>query len=312
LNYGALISEAFWLTWRNRFLWIFGFFLGGGQVFNLLQNANNLGRPETVSFLGDNAALFVLGARRLILDNLVLFLGLAVALALIGIFLALVSQGALIDSVAGLHRGEERRFSWALRAGLSNFWRLLRFFSLFVLIGFGIGLFVLLLTIFLLVGSLTATDSSNVRIMSITLIILLLVGVILLISIPLGIIYLLGQRALVLDREGVFGSFRSGYRLLIRCPGRVLLVAIIFFVLSLGVSIALLILVLLLGLLLAVPALILFMADLSTASIVVGVVAAVVLLIAFLVASATIATFNHAYWTLAYLQLTTPTEGATL
>jgi len=34
LNYGALISEAFWLAWRHRFLWFFGFFLGSGFAFN--------------------------------------------------------------------------------------------------------------------------------------------------------------------------------------------------------------------------------------------------------------------------------------
>ena len=34
MNYGALISEAFWLTWRHRFLWFFGLFAGGGTSFN--------------------------------------------------------------------------------------------------------------------------------------------------------------------------------------------------------------------------------------------------------------------------------------
>ena len=37
MNYGQIISDAFWIALRNRFLWIFGFFLGGGQVFNLIR-----------------------------------------------------------------------------------------------------------------------------------------------------------------------------------------------------------------------------------------------------------------------------------
>lgn len=70
MNYGGLIKDAFWITLRNRFLWVFGVFLGGGQVFNLLQNANNLGTQRNASFLGDDAALYVAEARQLVLDNL--------------------------------------------------------------------------------------------------------------------------------------------------------------------------------------------------------------------------------------------------
>lgn len=29
MNYGELIKDAFWISWRNRFLWFFGFFAGG-------------------------------------------------------------------------------------------------------------------------------------------------------------------------------------------------------------------------------------------------------------------------------------------
>ena len=224
MNYGALISEAFRLTWRNRFLWVFGVFLGGGQVFNLLQNANNLGSQGNASVLGDDAALYVSEARQLVLDNLILFLGLAAALVLADIFLSLTAQGALIDGVAALHRGEERNFSSSLGAGLSNFWRVLGFSALLVLIAFGIGLLVILPTMFLLVGTLSATDSSTARIPIFILVVLLMIGVFFLIFIPLGIIVALGMRALVLDREGVFGSFGSGYDLFRQNLGRSLLV----------------------------------------------------------------------------------------
>lgn len=125
MNYGELIKDAFWITWRNRFLWIFGFFLGGGQVFDLLQNANNLSQQEAFSFLGYDVPLLVVRTRQLVLDNLVLFLVLAAALVLIGIFLSLIARGALIDGVAVLHRGEERNFSSAFRVGSrtsSGYW----------------------------------------------------------------------------------------------------------------------------------------------------------------------------------------------
>ena len=52
MNYGEVIKDAFWITLRNRFLWIFGLLLSGGQVFSLLQNANNLSQQGAFSFLG--------------------------------------------------------------------------------------------------------------------------------------------------------------------------------------------------------------------------------------------------------------------
>jgi hypothetical protein len=30
MNYGDLIGNAFLIAWRNRYLWFFGFFIGGG------------------------------------------------------------------------------------------------------------------------------------------------------------------------------------------------------------------------------------------------------------------------------------------
>ncbi|HLM78841.1 MAG TPA: hypothetical protein VK361_10690 [Rubrobacteraceae bacterium] len=54
------------------------------------------------------------------------------------------------------------------------------------------------------------------------------------------------------------------------------------------------------------PALLLFAADNIAAAIAVGVVGGLLLLIAYLVFSGAVETFDHAYWTLAYLRLRTP------
>lgn len=309
MNYGALIKDAVWITWRNRFLWVFGFLLSGGQVFSLLRNANNLSQQGALSFLGYDIPLLIIQARQLVLDNLIPFLVLAAVLVLAGIFLSLTSQGALVDSVAALDRGEERNFSSAFRVGLSNFWRILGFSILLLLI-----FVVLFIPILFLVGlpvvsivvrsvNFDGAGNTLAGIAIAVLAFLLFIGMILLISILLGIIFWFGLQTLVLDREGVFGSFGRGYRLLVRRPGQVLLVAIIAFALSLGLSIALLILALLLGLLLAVPALILFAADLSTAGTVAGVLAGAILLTVYIVAASAVTAFNHAYWT-------SPTSGS--
>ena len=112
MNYGNLLSEAFRITWRNRFLWFFGFFVGGAS-FNL--PSTNFGGQRDVPFGSPSGPL------RWVSENLILFLVtvgvLVVVLALVFIVLAMIAHGALAESVAALHRGEGRRFGSAWRTG---------------------------------------------------------------------------------------------------------------------------------------------------------------------------------------------------
>src|SRR5918992_2638167 len=156
MNYGELLSEAFRLTWRNRFLWFFGFFVGGGASFNV---PSNFGGQPGAPFGGATRPL------RWISENLALFLTLVIALvvviALVFIVLAMISHGALAERVPALHRGEPRRFGLAWRAGTANFWRVLLLKILFFLMALGL---VLLLSIPVLLGGLAAfslTDSAG-------------------------------------------------------------------------------------------------------------------------------------------------------
>ena len=305
MNYGEIISEAFRLTWRNRFLWFFGFFVGGGAFFNIPNGVSNFRGPGRTGPSGDQIGRFVSENVGLI----VALAALAVVLVLVWIFLSLISQGALADGVAALHRGEERRFSSAFRAGLSNFWRVLGFTILLFLISFGIVLLIFLIAALLVFGVFAATYSSGARIAVIILVALLAIGLFIVIFIPLSIIWQLALRALVVDREGVFGSLRDSYGIFRRRLGQSLLVWLIGVALALGIALALLIAALIVGLILAAPAAALFFAGLRIAAVVVGVVAAIILLILFVIASAAIGTFKHAYWTLAYLRLVAPRPG---
>ena len=75
-------------------------------------------------------------------------------------------------------------------------------------------------------------------------------------------------------------------------------------------GIALVIAAILLGLVLFIPTIILAVAEYTTAAIITGVVAGLILLPILLVASGALGAFNHSYWTLAYLRLPTPAGGA--
>ena len=58
------------------------------------------------------------------------------------------------------------------------------------------------------------------------------------------------------------------------------------------------------GLILFLPTILLAVAELTTAAIITGIIAGLILLPFVIIAAAVLGTFNHAYWTLAYLRIT--------
>jgi len=311
MNYGDLIAEAFRITWRNRFLWFFGFFVSGalGNFFNVPSNTANIGNQQGNAPFAPSSELV-----RWISENLVLFLGVVISLFLVlfvvMLFFVMLSHGALADSVAALHRGEQRRFGLAWRAGLANFWRVLGLKVLFFLVGAGIVLVLITLMALLIASTFAITDSTGPRVVVVILSVLLLVVSLILFLLPLSIVNQFALRELVLGDRRITGSIRGSFDLFGRNLGRSLLVWLIVVVLSFGIGIAVLIVLGILAIILLGPAVALFVADYGAVAIVVGVVGGLLFVVPLVVISGAVGTFYHAYWTLAYLRLTAPTGEA--
>ena len=162
MNYGDLLSEAFRITWRNKFLWFFGFFVGGAP-FNF--PSTNVGGQQDMPF---GAAP---GRLPWSFESLILFLvivGVVVlVLALVFIVLAMISHGALTENVAALHRGEPRRFGSAWRAGTAYFWRVTWLKGLFFLMALGLALLIFLPAVLGAVAVFAATESVGLHVLSI-------------------------------------------------------------------------------------------------------------------------------------------------
>lgn len=298
MNYGEIIKGAFWISWRNKFLWFFGFFAaGGGGISNYFNIPSEVGDRGDFSgmgrWMGENFAAV-----------LVVFVVVALVLTLAYIVLSFVSAGGLAESVAAIDRSEQRRFSSTWRAGLANFWRVLGQTILVFLIGLG-----LLLVVAVVAGlpiALTFALSESVGARVAVSVLFGALGVLLLVVffVALGIIRQFALRGLVIDRERIAPSIAGGYGLLRRSLGRSLLVWLINLGLSIGIGIATFIVVLIVGFLLFVPTIILAIAEYAAAAVATGVVAALILVPIFLVISGAVGAFSHAYWTLAYLRLT--------
>src|SRR5215218_983609 len=298
MNYGELLSEAFRITWRNKFLWFFGFFVGGtGGSFNFPANVG-----------GEEGMPFRTGPLQWISEHLTLFITVVIAvvvlLALVFFVMAMISHGALAESVAALHRGEQRRFGLAWRAGTANFWRVLILKILFLLMALGL---VLLLSIAVLLGGLAVfslTDSTGVRVLAVVLGIIFAVVALIVVFIPFAIVNQFALRELVVGRRRILDSVGGGFGLLRRNLGRSLLVWLLQLGVMLGLGIAVLAVIAILGAILLGPAIALFATDHATAGIVAGAVGGLLFLVPLFVISGAVSAFNHTYWTLAYLRLT--------
>ena len=312
MNYGDLIRDAFRITLHNRYLWFFGFFAGGtgtNFVGNVPSTGGNFNPDE---FQRSGARLTAQVGQGL--SETVVILGIVLVVLLIALFfiiLAIISQGALADSVAAIDRGEGRRFGTTFRSGLNNFWRVLGYIVVFFLVALGLLVVIAIPVALLIGGTFAATQSTGVRISVAVIIGLLAILLLILVFVPLYIISQYALRDIVVRRERVLGSVGSGYGLFRLNIGRSLLLWLIQLGLSIGIGIAFILLLLIVGLILFIPTIALAIAGYSTAAIIAGVIAGLILLPLLLVATGAIGTFSHAYWTLAYLRLTPETPEAT-
>jgi len=303
VNYGELLSEAFRLTWRNRFLWFFGFFVAGASS-NFPTNFGNQ--------LAEGPSGPAAGPLRWISENLALFItaviSVVVVLTIVFLVLWVISHGALAESVSALHRGETRRFGPAFRAGTSNFWRVLGLKVLFFLMALGLALLIFLPVALGGVALFSLTDSTGLRVLAVVLGVLFVVVALVVVFLPFAIINQFALRELVVSRRRTLESISGGFGLFRRNVGRSLLVWLLQLAVMLGLGIATLVVLLIFGAIFLGPAIALFATERMAAGIVAGVVGGLLFLIPLFVISGALGAFNHAYWTLAYLRLAEPPE----
>ena len=311
MNYGNLIGDAFKITLRNRYLWFFGFFAGGTTGFNVPTNVPSGGGNFNLDDFQQSSTMLSAAQFGQGLGNGVIIAGLVVVvliLALFFFFMAVVSQGALADSVAAIDRGDRRGFGSTFRSGLGNFWRVLGYFVVFILIAIGLLLVIGIPVALLIGGTFVATQAVGARIAVAVVVGLVAVLALIVVFVPLSIVGQYALREIVVRRERILGSVGSGYAIFRRNIGRSLLILLIQVGLSIGIAIAFLLAILIVGLVLALPAIALAVAGSSTGVWIAGGIALLIFIPLFLVATGAIGTFSHAYWTLAYLRLTAPTN----
>lgn len=307
MNYVDLIKDAFWITLRNRYLRFFGFFagLGGSSSFNFNFPRGGGGSDRS----GASAPFFgqlpfdgpVSGVGVAALVGIVVLLGLLIFLAFV--ILVVISNGGLADSVVAIDRGTRRSFRSTWRAGTSRFWRVLGYYILFFLIGLALLIAIAVPLGLVIAAVFVGTEATGARIVTVILAALVGIPLLIVVFVSLWIISQLALRELVVRGEGVLAAVRGGLRIFRQNLGRSSLVWLIQIALMLVAAITLLLAVAIVGLVVFVPTILLIVAEYTTAAIVMGVLAGLILVPLVIVVVAALGTFNHAYWTLAYLRI---------
>ncbi|CAA9465999.1 MAG: hypothetical protein AVDCRST_MAG02-3659 [uncultured Rubrobacteraceae bacterium] len=313
MNYGGIIREALVISWRNKFLWFFGFFLSA--AVNSIVRPSSFGdlTPGATNVTAGQPPAWIANLGRAIQSNplpLILGISLAVlALVLVWIFFSVLSQGALNESVAAVDRGEERRFGLAWRAGLARFWRVL---GLVVVVG--LVALVATLLLYAVAGLLGAgvffvTESIALRVLVVALVALIFLPLALALAVFFSLLGRYALREAVVGDERILSSIEGGLRLLRRNVGRSLALLLIQLGLVLAFGLLMFFATLVAGLLLSALVTALTSAELGALAVAVGIIGSIILSVPFVLVTCFAGAFHQAYWTLAYLRLTAPAES---
>lgn len=312
MDYSRLISDAWRITWRHKYLWILGLFAAGGGGCSGTANFNTSSFQLPGS--GQNPIGTISDLESWVQAHWALLGALLVGLVVVGFILFVISVMATAGLVAGVDDAAARRpvarLGTAWRRGVACFWRL---FGMWVLVGLMVLVVMAVLIAILVVPiAISAADGSGVG--GVGVVAAVLIGIVMLLAlIPvaavLNIVLEWAARALVLENTGVVASLSRGWRLFRANIGPSLLVWLVSIVLSLGAGIAIAVV----AFAAAIPAGVLLAAswgNIGPAVLAALGVLGLIVLVVLVAVKAVWATYFSAYWTLAFRQLTAPRTPA--
>jgi hypothetical protein len=309
MRYGELVTRAFSIAWRFKYLWLLGI-LGGADVgsggfganFSGLGNVPN-GSSGGGTGNGSAAAEAGQAVGRFLVDNLGLIVALGVLLLLLAVawfLLSCVTTGSLVRAAA--EHDAERPFGLgdAWRAGLRTFWSILGVRLLGILLGL-----VVLVAIGALaaLGVVTAVSGPRGGLVAVVALGIVLVPVLIVLAILAGLVLILATRAVVLEERGAGAAVGRGVQLLRTRLGRVLLAWLIQVALGFGAALAVTIALIPVILLAAGVVIAAVVAGGPLAAVAIGIPAGLVLLVTGVALTGVAGSYLSTYWTLAFRRL---------
>lgn len=289
MDYGRLVSRAFTITLRHRFLWWLGIVaaLGGAGSnqphFSFTRQLSDETFRQIEQWVMAHLALVVT-------------LGILLALQLLALLvLSVMARAGLISAVAALEREQPTDFGRALRVGYSAFWRIV---AISLLVGLA------LLGILALLAAPVVVLALAMIYWAAVLLGMLFFLCFFAVALYAGVLWLYATRSIVIEGSGVSASLARGHETILRFKGESALIWLIAFAVSLALSIGVLVAVGIVAVLLGLAGYGLYQVVGLTPTVIYGVLFGLPLLAGLLFLSGLAAVYQSAYWTLAYLELT--------
>jgi hypothetical protein len=303
LDFGAILSRAWKITWENKVLWIFGLLAamgngaagggggagggdgGGGRDFGP-------GGPE----LPPPVRRFVESPDPRIIAIVIGVICVLVLIALVFFVLSMIGRGGLIGGVRLADDNGSVTFGEAWRVGLRNFWRVF-------LIGLIVGVVVIGLVLILLVPGIFFSITIIGLLCGLPLIFAFVVA-----AIVLGIVAYFAQIAAVVEDLSVTAALGRAWEVIRANLGDIIILGIVLIVAQavIGVVIALPVIVTLIPIVFAVIGFINESQNMAVGGLIVAGLCFVAYLPVLIVLGGVLETWITSAWTLAYRQFIRP------
>ncbi len=297
MDYGQVLTRAFSITWRHKYLWLLALFAGESS-FSLTSFGNSGGRNRGGGTAGA-AASWAHFTSWLSAHAALVWTAAVAAVVLFAVFFVIsaIAEGAVIRGAAehDLDRPSSLRSAWS--SGLGTFWPVLQV----KLVALGAAVVSVVL-----IGSLVALTVTGIVAGNVALAVSTgaLAGMLLLAAIPFWVVFgtvvLLAARSVVLDGQRATAALGAGFRLIRRRFGRVALVWLLLTIIGPLAGLAAGFAALIAGLPLAAIVAAAYVTGGLSLAIAFGAVAAAIWLAVALALVAWVKAYTSAAWTLAY------------
>ena len=302
LDFGAILSRAWKITWENKVLWIFGLLAamgngaagGGGGAGGGDGGGRDFG-PGGLE-LPPPARRFVESPDPQIIAIVIGVICVLVLIALVLFVLSIIGRGGLIGGVRLADDNGRVTFGEAWRVGLRNFWRVF-------LIGLIVGVVVIGLVLILLVPGIFFSITIIGLLCGLPLIFAFVVA-----AIVLGIVAYFAQIAAVVEDLSVTAALGRAWEVIRANLGDIIILGIVLIVAQavIGVVIALPVIVTLIPIVFAVIGFINESQNLAVGGLIVAGLCFVAYLPVLIVLGGVLETWITSAWTLAYRQFVRP------
>lgn len=295
MDFGELVRRPFDIVARRPYLWLLGFLAGGAGASNFGSSSSS-GSPRAGSL--NSAALQ--GYWNANWEWIVALIAVFAVFCLVMFVIGCIADGGIIRAAVEHDENRPYRLGVAWRAGYSSGWRIagIRLLTLLLIVA--------PLVIVITLGIAAAVSSSTAVPLAVMFGLMAAITGLAMLAFYLVLFTAeqLGERAIVLNGEGVTAGFSTGFRMIRWHFKEVAVAWLIMLALSIAAGIAMAVFAAVAAVIIAIPAGVVGLSSWAagaTAGVVIAVTFAIVFLIgAVLVAAGWWAAYSSVYWTLLF------------